>query len=170
MPVVLESTLAPLAEENDRPDTIAISDTRKSPVEARLAAVATPVLSMVEMRECKTLPVVTLLLYRVPPVEARFAAVATPVASMVEMRECKTLPVVTLLLYNVPPVDARLAAVATPVDSIVLNLELLESICAPVVAESVVLTLYIFGSPEVKVTVVSPAPVIFTTSALYILE
>ena len=220
--VVLRSTLAPLA--NEKGVTAAIAAALVAPVERRLAAVATPVLSMVEMRECKTLPVVTLLLYSVPPVDARLAAVATPVLSMVlilarpldilaafvapverrlaavatpvlsmvvslarsatipeafvapvarrlaavatpvlsmvEMRECKTFPVVTLLLYKVPPVDARLAAVATPVDSIVLNLELLESICAPVVAESVVLTLNTFGVPEVNVTDVSPAPVI----------
>ena len=74
---------------------------------------------MVEMRACRTLPVVTLLLYKVPPVDARLAAVATPVLSMVEIREPKTLPVVTLLLYKVPPVEARLAAVATPVPSMV---------------------------------------------------
>ncbi len=86
MPVVLGSTLAPLAEENDRPDTIAISVTRKSPVEARLAAVGPRVRQMGIRGGCKTLPVVTLLLYRVPPVEARLAAVATPVPSMVEMR------------------------------------------------------------------------------------
>ena len=48
--------------------------------------VRVPLPSIVDIREPKTLPVVTLLLYNVPPVEARFAAVATPVPSMVEMR------------------------------------------------------------------------------------
>jgi hypothetical protein len=113
--VVLRSTLAPLA--NEKGVTAAIAAALVAPVarSRRLAAVATPVLSMVvSLARSTTIPEAF-----VAPVARRLAAVATPVLSIVEMRVLRTFPVVTLLVYKVPPVDARLAAVATPVVSIV---------------------------------------------------
>ena len=53
MRLLLRSILAPVAADVPppaRPDTIMISDVRKFPVEMRLAEVATPVDSIVEMR------------------------------------------------------------------------------------------------------------------------
>ena len=84
---------------------------RMLPDDIRLAAVATPVLSIVVSLARSA----TIAAAFVAPVERRLAAVATPVVSIVVSLALSA----TIAAAFVAPVERRLAAVATPVVSIV---------------------------------------------------